>query len=1121
MPKQGPLDLYLDEVARVKATMAGTKETSYYPAVAMVLNAVGRELKPSVYCLHHPSGKDGIPDFGLFEQTKFKKGEQPTWKDGIIPERGAVEVKGAGHPIKTLLTSKQITEKYLPSYGLLLATNLWQWRLVTGQGVAETFDIGDDEKGFWKLVHGKRLDTLRTRFEDFLERCLLTAAPLTKPSDLAFFLASYARDALARLTDRADLPALAALRKGVEDAIGIQFDEGDGEHLFRSTLVQTLFYGLFSAWIVEVGQNKQPPFNWQSAQWSMTVPVARFLFEQVATPERLEPLEIVPLLDAAARALDRVDRKTFFAAFDDAQAIQFFYEPFLEFFDPDLRKELGVWYTPPEIVTYMVERVDRALRTELGLADGLADPNVWVLDPCCGTGSFVVAALERIRTTLESKSLGVLVAEEMKKAATTRIVGFEIMTAPLVIAHWQVGEALRRAGAALVKNERAAIYLTNALTGWAKSDDEPPIPGFEPLFEERGAAGTVKKTAPVLVVLGNPPYNAYAGTSPKSEGGLVDLYKVGLRATWGVKKFNLDELYVRFFRIAERRIADVSGKGVIAYISNFSWLERPSFVVMRQRLLQEFDVMWIDNLNGDSRETGKQTPDGHPDPSVFSTAMNREGIRVGTAVSMLVRKPGVHTTLGKVLFREFWGSEKRQELKATLSAPSLNANYVSLTPSSANRFQLRPGAAVADYASWAAIPELAAVSPLPGLLEKRGGALFDFDRGALEHRMRLYFDPDQSMEAVRSVAPGLATKMDLKDPETIRKRALHLKGERFETSRLVRFAIRPFDFGWAYIVATPGVWNRNRPELQHVLPDAHGLFCTRVQNVSKPEGFPAYWVEMLYHDRFIDEHGYGVPAIENLSGSPRPNLSVRSVDWLKTLGLAADADAAQSVWHHVLAITYSPAWCSENAAGIRQGWVRVPLPSKAEVLVGSANLGQTLSDLLNSEKPLVGITSGTIRSDLAAIATPSLVKGAAANWSVTAGWGNRSKKGVVMPSRGRLDTRTCAEGENEVQKNAAFFGEQTHDVWINTQMFWRNVPSSVWEFHIGGYQVLKKWLSYREETVLGRAITPDEFRHFTETARRLAALRLLGPTLDTNFRACAACHLSQTANNAMDASTSA
>src|ERR1700736_5404292 len=117
MSKQAPLDLYLDEIAKEKATKAGAKETSYSPAVAIVVNAVGHKLKPSVYCLHHPSGKDGIPDFGLFEQTKFKKAEQPSWTEGISPERGVVEVKGASHSIKALLASKQVTEKYLPAYG--------------------------------------------------------------------------------------------------------------------------------------------------------------------------------------------------------------------------------------------------------------------------------------------------------------------------------------------------------------------------------------------------------------------------------------------------------------------------------------------------------------------------------------------------------------------------------------------------------------------------------------------------------------------------------------------------------------------------------------------------------------------------------------------------------------------------------------------------------------------------------------------------------------------------------------------------------------------------------------------------------------------------------------------
>lgn len=637
MPKPRPLDVYLDDISRIRS-LPGTQETSFYPAVAALLNQVGGGLRPKVYCLHHPSGGDGIPDFGLFEQTGFRRGETPTWRAGILPDRGAVEVKGASHTMAALLASDQVRKKYLPACGLVLATNLWQFRLLDDVGrIRESFDLADDENAFWQVAHGSRHTALADRFAEFLQRCLLTGVPLARPADVAFFLASYAREALTRLEERATLPALAALRQGMERALGVAFDSKDGEHLFRSTLVQTLFYGLFSAWVAHA-RSGGSGFDWRAAQWSMTVPVARFLFQQVATPEALQPLELVPLLDAAAETLNYVDQAAFFTAFDDARAVQYFYEPFLEYFDPVLRRQLGVWYTPAEVVGYMVERVDRVLRTELGRAEGLADPDVWVLDPCCGTGSYIVEVLRRIRRTLDEQGMGDLAAERLKHAAMTRIVGFEIMTAPFTIAHWQVGEELRHAGAPLAQGERAAVYLTNALTGWDSAEETGSLEIiFETLAQERAAAITVKQTQPILVVLGNPPYNAFAGVSPQSEGGLVEPYKQGLQRRWNVRKFNLDELYVRFYRIAERRIAERTGQGIICFISNYSWLSYDSFVVMRERLLSEFDTIWIDNMNGDSRETGKLTPAGDPDPSVFSTPMNREGIRLGTCIATMVR----------------------------------------------------------------------------------------------------------------------------------------------------------------------------------------------------------------------------------------------------------------------------------------------------------------------------------------------------------------------------------------------------------------------------------------------------------------------------------------------------
>ena len=137
-----------------------------------------------------------------------------------------------------------------------------------------------------------------------------------------------------------------------------------------------------------------------------------------------------------------MDRAAFFAKFEEAHAVQYFYEPFLQAYDPELRKQLGVWYTPPEIVRYMVARVDAVLREELGVADGLADPDVYVLDPCCGTGGFLVATLAHIAETLAANGEEGLLAAKLKQAATQRVFGFEILPAPLVIAHMQIGLVL-------------------------------------------------------------------------------------------------------------------------------------------------------------------------------------------------------------------------------------------------------------------------------------------------------------------------------------------------------------------------------------------------------------------------------------------------------------------------------------------------------------------------------------------------------------------------------------------------------------------------------------------------------------------------------------------------------
>jgi hypothetical protein len=474
--------------------------------------------------------------------------------------------------------------------------------------------------------------------------------------------------------------------------------------------------------------------------------------------------------------------------------------------------------TPEEIVRYQVERVDAVLRSELGLADGLADPKVVVLDPCCGTGAYLRAVLRRIASTLHDKGGDALVTNDLKKAAMERVFGFEILPAPFVIAHLQLGLELETLGAPLSDRgdppERAGVYLTNAFTGW-----EPPkeklkqiaFPGFD---DERDAAGRVKQEKPILVILGNPPYNGYAGIAMDEERDLSTAYRTTKKVA-APQGQGLNDLYVRFFRMAERRIVEKNGQGIVCFISNYSWLDGLSFTGMREHYLDVFD------------KTGKLTPEGAPDPSIFST------------------------------------------------------------------------------------------------------------------------------EA-----------------------------------------------------------------------------------------------------------------------------------YLKELGLGVEA-----LFHHIVAVLHALAYKKENAGALRQDWPRIPLPKAKDSLLASAVLGREVAALLDTEAPVTGVTTGKIRDELKHVAVFQRVDGKPANpeagdLDLTAGWGHAGKDGVTMPGKGKLIRRD----------------DGACDIFLNDGAYWRNVPQSVWGYTIGGYQVIKKWLSYREKPLLGRGLTSEEVRYVTEIARRLTVLVALQPSLDDNYR---------------------
>ncbi|MDE2839948.1 MAG: N-6 DNA methylase [Chloroflexota bacterium] len=1118
---------YFIDVRRIRASGGATDERSLYPPLSILLNAIGDTLKSKVHCVSDMADQGaGHPDFGLYLKRKSSGSSSKAGKksSGDLPERGVVEVKPLGDDAWVTAASDQVS-RYWERYRLVLVTNCRDFVLLgeDAQGrpaTLETFRLAESADEFDERLHTPRAFAreVGAGLGEYLCRALSHRAVLAEPRDLAWLLASYARDGLARVEAAGDTPSLTAVREALEEALGVRFEGERGAAFFRSTLVQTLFYGVFSAWVLW-SRAVPPPagaFEWRTAVWHLRAPVLRALFQQLSDPARLQSLGLVEVLNWTAAALDRVDREAFFKRFSEGEAVPYFYEPFLEAFDPALRKQLGVWYTPVEVVRYMVARVDKALKDDLGIADGLAAENVYVLDPCCGTGAYLAETLRRIAENLQSR-VGALTGAQVKQAATQRVFGFEIMPAPFVVAHLQVGLTMQALDAPLAEDgdERAGIFLTNALTGWEPSGWKAlPFPELE---EERERANSVKQEKPILVVLGNPPYNGFAGMAVDEERELSEAY----RATKRVRRpegQGLNDLYVRFFRMAERRIAEKTRQGVVCLISNYSWLDGLSFTGMRERNLEAFDIIRIDNLHGD-RIISEYAPDGRTSETVFSISGKSPGIRIGTSITLL-SKTSASSTEGKhVLYRGFdqaRADERRQALLDSLDAPTMDSGYAKLEPDIRLGLPFKPIAVSEDWFGWPALPDLFPTS-YPGVKTSRDSFLVDMDLDRLQARVADYFAAELSHEEIARRYPGVMQSTARYNARAVRS-ALLDRGGPIE-SGFMRYTYRPFDTRWLYWESETKLLDEKREKYKpHVFK---GNVWLEAREREAREGFSRGTLTYNLADNFGNGLSSFFPAWTRDIGLGAdastvkriPNLSPAAQRYLDRLGLGVE-----DLFYHALDVLHDPAYRAANAGALRMEWPRIPLPGwpelasadesvipvktgihpasdAAQALAASAARGRTLAHLLDSDIPVPGVTTGTLRPEIAAIAVPATTDDrnmTADDFALTAGWGHFGSGEAVMPGQGKAIERAYTPAEREALGDTiAMLGATTYDIYLNDRAYWRNVPAHVWHYKLGGYQVLKKWLSYRELPVLGRSLKPDEVQHFTDTARRIGAMLLL------------------------------
>ncbi len=745
-----------------------------------------------------------------------------------------------------------------------------------------------------------------------------------------------------------------------------------------------------------------------------------------------------------------------------------FYELFLKEYDAKKRTQRGVFYTPRPVVSYIVRSVDELLRTEFGLEDGLADITTWgemaerhenlkiprgvspsqdfvqILDPATGTGTFLVEAIDLIHKTLVAKwkeqgqndKIDALWNEYVPKHLLTRLHGYELLMAPYAIAHLKIGLKLYETGYCFGSDERARVYLTNALE---------PAQDFSGRFEfaipalahEALAVNEIKETKRFTVIMGNPPYSINSSNLSESHRAIVNPYKQinGIKIVEkGARQFekNIQDDYIKFIRIAEVAIK-ITGAGILSYITNHSYLTNPTFRGLRYSLLKSFQDGTFIDLHGNTLY--REAKDGHDsDENVFD-------IKQGVAICLLRSKTyKADASFSRV---DLWGSraEKYQKLG-------------NRTAQMDNQIVIHPGPDFWVFRAedkrlreeYQVFPKLSDLMPVnsTGIKTHRDHFALAFDLNVLRERIIKFRDTSISDKEIQKC-------FDLTDTDAWRLSAKRksLAAKKDWEAFIAITTHRPFDSKWIYY--HPDIIELPRTEvMQNLLPRGNGnLAICFPRNLRESWKYHAFVTRDIVHKDSLStlDTCYAAPLFIfpktefNFSHDSEPNLSKTAREWLRLLGL--DGNNLQQLISYFYAILFSPSYSNRYAEFLKIDFPRLPLTSNLNLFCALAKLGGELVALHLMESPKL---------------TKHITK-----------W---------------------IGGKNQEVEKVTYSNDT---IWIDKAQSdgFRGVPENVWNFHIGGYQVCEKWLKDRK----GRTLSEVDIIHYqkiivalSETIRIMAEI---------------------------------
>lgn len=1045
---------FVTKVQTIHKTGAAT-EHSYRSAFEAVFAGLG------VTALNEPKRvKCGAPDFIV------SRGE-------IVI--GHVEAKDLHVPIRGMKdANKDQQERYKAALPNLIYTNGLDWDFYRDGQLTASVKIADFSSGI--VPKPANYPTLENLLQDFVAQRPQT---ITSPRELAQRMAGKAnliKDVLRKTLadDGPNESELAVQYHAFKENLIHDISQDD----FADIYAETIAYGMFAA---RLHDTTLDTFSRQEALALLpkSNPFLRSLFGYVAGYDLDE--RIAWILDDLARVFQACDvgklMENFGRLTGQNDPFLHFYETFLAAYNPSKRKARGVWYTPEPVVNFIVRAVDEVLKTEFGLADGLADTSkvtvdwetgqtdkkgkaitvkkdlhrVQILDPATGTGTFLAEVIKQVAPKVKDVAPGMW-SQYIEQDLIPRLHGFEILMASYAMCHMKLDMTLTELGYKPTSDPpRLSVYLTNSLEEGEPANQTLPFTQW--LSREAKGANTIKRDMPIMCVIGNPPYS---GISQNMGGWItskIEDYKYVDGQHFGERKHWLHDDYVKFIRLSESLI-EKNGEGVLGFITNHGYLDNPTFRGMRWHLMQTFDSIHVLDLHGNAKKK-EVTPEGNPDKNVFDI---QQGVAIVIAVKRRAAAKGGAKVLAEVLRGDLWGTRegKYSSLMVGSLTSSIRERIQCVPPQYC--FSAQDSKLAEIYATCFCLPNFMPEN-VTGIVSAKDGLVVDFTKESLRDKISRFLDPTKTDDQVRQeffpgkkvgkYAPGDSRGWNLSKARTSLQRvnwASDIRPISYRPLDTRAIVYRADMVDWGRFEIMPHMFRENiginfvRPMSRNydfsVTVSSHATDQCSAGNKSAGAGISYLAPLYLY------------PADQELDQTRRVNFDPKLYAKLQSLAthpVHGVPDEVQ-VFDYIYGVLHCPAYRETYAEFLKADFPRIPWPATPDEFWDISAKGTSLRRLHLMEPAAIGTTP--------------------------------------FPFTG--------QGDNSVDKPRFEDGK----VWINANQYFDNAPAVSWGFYIGGYQPAQKWLKDRK----GRSLSFDDVKHYqrilkilSETDRIMATIAITLP----------------------------